>query len=178
MRKHKVNPILVLAAAAFLIVSCQGSTDAGITGLVKTKLAADSQVNASEINVATTNGVVTLTGNIDSQEAKDRALKLAGETSGVKEVVDMISVKVASASGDAPEPDRTVGEHIDDAGITMRVKARLLEDPVVKGLRIDVDTREGVVFLTGTVPNEAERKQAVEVARTTQGVKNVEANFL
>jgi osmotically-inducible protein OsmY len=34
------------------------------------------------------------------------------------------------------------------------------------------------VFLTGTVPNEAEKKQAVEVARTTEGVKNVEANFL
>jgi hyperosmotically inducible periplasmic protein len=58
------------------------------------------------------------------------------------------------------------------------VKARLLEDPLVKGLRIDVDTREGVVFLTGSIPNEAERKQAVEVTRTTEGVKNVEANFL
>src|SRR5215470_9173656 len=129
MRKHRIHPILALAAAVFLIVSCQGTTDAGITGLVKTKLAADSQVKASEITVETTNGVVTLTGNLDSQEAKDRALKLTRETSGVQEVKDMLSVRVASAEGNAPEPDRTLGEHIDDAAITMRVKARLLEDP-------------------------------------------------
>ena len=177
MRKHRMIPMLALAALAFLVVSCQGSTDAGITGLVKTKLAADSQVNASEINVDTKDGVVTLTGNIDSQEAKNRAIQLARDTKGVRDVRDMIEVRVASAAGDAPEPDRTAGERIDDATITMKVKARLLDDPTVKGLRIDVDTREGVVYLTGSVANEAERKQAFEVARTTEGVKNVVANF-
>jgi len=177
MRKHTFHPILALAAAAFLVLSCQGSKDAGITGLVKTKLAADSQVKASEIQVETTNGVVTLTGNIDSQEAKDRALHLARETEGVHDVKDMIAVRVAAAEGNAPSPDRTLGEHIDDAGITMRVKARLLDDPMVKGLRIDVDTREGVVYLTGSVAGEAEKNKAVEIAKATEGVKSVEANF-
>jgi hyperosmotically inducible protein len=177
MKKHRAIPLVVLAAVVSLVLACAQTSDAGITGLVKTKLAADGKVSASEITVETTNGVVTLTGNVDSQEAKDQALKLAKETSGVQDVKDMISVREGSQSGEAPEPSRTVGERIDDAGITMKVKARLLDDPVVKGMQIDVDTRDGVVFLTGTVTGDAERKQAIELARTTEGVKSVEANF-
>ena len=177
MRKQRAVLLVVLAVIVSLVVSCTQSTDAGITGLIKTKLAADGRVRAFEINVDTTNGVVTLTGNVDSQEARDQAMKLARETSGVRDVRDMISVRVGSATGDAPDPSRTVGAHIDDAGITMRVKARLLDDPLVKGLQIDVDTRDGVVFLTGSVPSEAEGNRAIELARTTEGVKKVEANF-
>ena len=178
MKKKNAIPLLVLAAIVSLVIACSRTTDAGITGLVKTKLAADTKVSAFEINVDTANGVVTLTGNVDSQEAKDEALKLAKETSGVHNVVDMIAVRTGSQSAEAPNPNLTLGEHIDDAGITMRVKSRLLEDPVVKGLKIDVDTRNGVVFLTGTVTNDAEKKQAIELAKTTEGVKDVQANFL
>jgi osmotically-inducible protein OsmY len=161
----------------FLVASCTQATDATITGTIKTKLAADGRVRASEINVDTTYGVVTLTGNVDGQQARDVAMQLARETKGVNGVNDMISVRSGTGSGEAPDPSRTLGERIDDAGITMRVKSRLLDDPVVKGLQIDVDTRDGVVFLTGTVSSEAERKQAVEIARSTEGVKNVEANL-
>ena len=179
MREQRAIPVVVLAVVVslFLAVSCTQTGDAGITGAIKAKLAADDRVRASEINVDTTDGVVTLTGNVDSEEARDRAIQLARETSGVRDVKDMMSVRSGSESGNAPEPDRTVGEQVDDAGITMRVKARLLEDPLVKGMQIDVDTRDGVVFLTGTVPGDAERKQAIELARTTEGVKSVEANF-
>jgi hyperosmotically inducible protein len=178
MRSKRAIPVLVFAAIGFMAVSCMQTTDAGITGLIKTKLAADGRVSASEINVDTTNGVVTLTGNVDSQDARDEAIKLAKGTSGVREVKDMISVRTGSASGNAPEPNRTAGEHIDDTGISMRVKARLLDDPTVKGMKIDVDTRDGVVFLTGSVPGGAERKRAIELARNTDGVKDVQANFL
>jgi hyperosmotically inducible protein len=167
----------VVAIVVSLAVACTQTTDVGLTGLVKTKLAADTHVKASEITVETTDGIVTLTGNVDTQEARDRAVQLAKETSGVHGVKDMISVRSGSEAGDAPDPNRTVGTRIDDAGITMRVKARLLDDPVVKGLQIDVDTRNGVVFLTGTVSNDAERAQAIQVARATEGVVNVEANL-
>jgi hyperosmotically inducible protein len=178
MKRKIAIHLLVLTAIVSLVVACARTTDAGVTGLVKTRLAADGKVSAFEINVDTTNGVVTLTGNVDSQEAKDQALKLARETSGVQEVRDMIAVRTGSESAEAPDPNLTLGEHIDDAGITMRVKSRLLDDPVVKGLRIDVDTRDGVVFLTGSVTSDAEKKQAIELARTTEGVKDVQANFL
>ena len=177
MREKRTVPFVVLAVAIFLALGCAQTADATITGTIKTKLAADSRVRASEINVDTTNGVVTLTGNVDSQAAKDVALELARATGGVSDVKDMISVRSGTANGEAPDPSRTIGTRIDDAGITMRVKARLLDDPLVKGLQIDVDTRDGVVYLTGSVKSAAEKKQAIELARTTEGVTNVEANL-
>jgi hyperosmotically inducible periplasmic protein len=90
----------------------------------------------------------------------------------------MLEVRTGAVTGDAPEPTRSVGEHIDDAVITAAVKTRLLEDPQVKGLKIDVDTREGVVFLTGSVRSQLESDRAVEVARATEHVKEVKPNLI
>ena len=164
-----------LVAVLSLAVAC-AQTESGITAKVKTKLAADTTVSASRIDVTTRNSVVTLTGNVDSQEAKNRALALARETDGVVEVVDMISVQTAEG-GNAPEPDRSIGERLDDAGITMSVKSKLLDDPLVKGLKIDVDTRDGIVYLTGSVRSQEEKNKAVSLAQETKGVRDVQANL-
>ncbi len=175
MRARLPLRLLVLVAAMSLVLSC--TTDTGVTSKVKTKMLADDTVRAYQIQVETKDGVVTLTGNIDSQEAKDRALQLAKDTKGVVQVIDMIAVKTAAGNAEAPEPPRTIGQHIDDAGITMRVKTRLLEDPLVKGLKIDVDTRDGVVYLTGPVSSKAEKEKAIEIAKATEGVRDVQANL-
>jgi osmotically-inducible protein OsmY len=68
---------------------------------------------------------------------------------------------------------KTVGETIDDTTITTRVKTAMLNDPAVGGLRIDVDTFKGVVTLSGRVKSEAERDQAVALARSIDGVTQV-----
>ena len=174
--KPRMSIILAVLVAAFALVSCTTS-DPMITTKIKAKLVADETVRPYQIEVTTKNGVVTLTGNIDSADAKDRALQLVKETKGVTQVVDMISVKTASAEGNAPDPSRSLGERIDDATITMKVKSRLLDDPSVKGLKIDVDTRDGVVYLTGSVRSESEKDKAIELAKNTEGVRDVQANL-
>src|SRR5687768_12656769 len=68
---------------------------------------------------------------------------------------------------------KTVGQAIDDTTITTRVKTAMLNDPAVGGLRIDVDTFKGVVTLSGSVKNQAEKNQAIELARRTSGVTEV-----
>ena len=68
---------------------------------------------------------------------------------------------------------KTVGEAIDDTTITTRVKTAMLNDPAVGGLRIDVDTFKGVVTLSGRVKNQAERTQALTLARGINGVVEV-----
>jgi len=73
---------------------------------------------------------------------------------------------------------KTVGETIDDATITTRVKTALLNDPDVAGLRIDVDTFKGVVTLSGGVKSAGERDKAVAIARRTSGVKDVKSTLL
>jgi hyperosmotically inducible protein len=176
MKVRSVCSFVVLVAGLSLVMSC-ASTEVGITTKVKAKFAADDVVKASQIEVSTTNGVVTLTGNVDSEVAKSRALELARNTTGVASVVDMLSARTSSGSGDAPDSERTIGEVADDAGITISVKSQLLDDPQVKGLRIDVDTREGVVFLTGSVGSDSERLKAIQLAKDTKGVRDVQANL-
>jgi hyperosmotically inducible periplasmic protein len=67
--------------------------DALITGKVKTKLLAESPANAAKVNVDTKDGVVTLTGTIDSNEFKAKAESLAKATEGVKSVTNNITVQ-------------------------------------------------------------------------------------
>jgi len=176
MRIRNVWSLAVLVAGLALMMSC-AATETGVTTKVKAKFAADDIVKAAQIEVETNNGVVTLTGNVDSLEAKNRALELARNTTGVTSVVDMLSARTVSGGGDAPDTDRSAGEVLDDAGITMSVKSKLLDDPLVKGLRIDVDTREGVVFLTGSIGSNLEKDKAVQLARDTKGVKDVKSNL-
>jgi hyperosmotically inducible periplasmic protein len=166
-------PILAVALVTF---ACS-QPDSVLTAKVKAGLAVDSSVKASQIEVSTSNKVVTLTGNLNTQAEKDRAVQIARSTNGVEDVVDMLAVRTGSESGDAPDPDRTLGAHIDDAMITAAVKNRLLEDPQVKGLRIDVDTRDGVVFLTGSVGTEEERARAVDIAKAVEHVREVKPNL-
>ena len=68
---------------------------------------------------------------------------------------------------------KTVGEAIDDTTITTRVKTAMLNDPAVGGLRIDVDTFKGAVTLSGRVKSQAEREQAIALARGVDGVVEV-----
>jgi hyperosmotically inducible protein len=72
---------------------------------------------------------------------------------------------------------RTVGETIDDATITTRVKTALLNDPQVAGLKIDVDTTLGVVTMSGIVRNRTEEQRAVQLARGLPGVKDVRSTL-
>jgi|GEM_PF-850097 len=65
----------------------------------------------------------------------------------------------------------------DDAALTAKVKAKLLSDDVLNGMKIDVDTQNGVVFLSGVVDTADQKRKAVSLAKNTEGVKKVEDNL-
>lgn len=162
-----------------LAIAC-AQTDAGVTTKVKAKLAADTAVKATQINVDTKDKVVTLSGTVDTDAAKTEAVTVARGTEGVKDVVDNLSVAApATAQGAAPSAAApgAVVQTIDDAAITAAVKSKLLADTTVGGLKIDVDTKDGVVSLTGPVKSQTEKDAAVRIARETSGVKDVQANL-
>ena len=72
---------------------------------------------------------------------------------------------------------KTVGETIDDATITTRVKTAFINDPLVGGLRIDVDTFKGVVTLSGRVKSKDEEQKAIQIARKISGVVDVKSTL-
>ena len=67
--------------------------------------------------------------------------------------------------------------YADDAMITAKVKAALIEDKEVQAVKIDVKTTQGVVVMSGTVPNAAVGKRALQLASSVQGVRDVKSEL-
>jgi BON domain len=62
---------------------------------------------------------------------------------------------------------------LDDAALTAKIKSKMALDDTVKALDVDVDTSNGVVTVSGTVRSDAERQRALQLARETDGVRQV-----
>jgi osmotically-inducible protein OsmY len=144
-------------------------------GWITTKIQAQYFVNAEikpwNIDVTTANnGVVTLEGEVEETADKTEAVRIARETEGVTRVEDRLRVRGEAGRETA---DSAVSMERPDVWLTAKVQSKYFLDDEVKGLDIDVDTNEGVVTLSGTVRSEAERRQALALARNTEGVREV-----
>jgi len=134
-------------------------TDANITDAVTDELLTDSAVPSYLIDVATMEGIVTLSGSVDNILAKDRAARIAETVKGVRAVVNKITVE--------PSILRTDWEIRDD------VKDALLSDPATDSYEIDVEVEDNVVSLSGTVESMQEKNLCETVAKGVKGVKGV-----
>jgi osmotically-inducible protein OsmY len=101
MSKMTLRASLVCFALAILLAlgACSSTRtpgtqvdDAAITAAVKAKLAADGDINPFNIDVDTNEGVVTLQGRVDKEEARTKAEQLARETDGVRRVINLVKV--------------------------------------------------------------------------------------
>jgi hyperosmotically inducible periplasmic protein len=68
-------------------------SDGTLTAKIKAKMALDDSVKALDLNIDTVDGVVTVTGKVHTRAERERALALARETTGVKHVVDRITLE-------------------------------------------------------------------------------------
>ncbi|HER62480.1 MAG TPA: BON domain-containing protein [Desulfobacteraceae bacterium] len=150
-------------------------SDTWIKAKLLTTYTLNQHLNPFEINVAVDEGVVTLDGRVDSGVEKDLAAEIAKGISGVKKVVDNLTV----------EPDMSIPEKemadfaqlVEDATITAKVKTRLLWNRNTEGLDIAVDTDNGVVTLEGKVATGAVRDLAVQIAGNAKNVRKVESKL-
>ena len=89
-----------------------------------------------------------------------------------------LAVTLATVTGCAATPtSESTGQYVDDAVITAKVKAAILDRPTLKLLEIKVDTFKGVVTLSGVVRSQSTINEAVEVASAIAGVKSVKNNM-
>ena len=70
------------------------------------------------------------------------------------------------------------GDAVSDTWITTKVKSTLLAEDATPGMDIEVETKDGVVSLSGTVATEAEREMAITKAKGIKGVRDVAADGL
>jgi osmotically-inducible protein OsmY len=103
--------------------------DSGITSVIQASLGADGKVKAREVDVETREGVVYLTGVVDTEEARREAGRVAWRTEGVTGVENTLTVC-----------ERTVGSWADDVLISSEVKAKLIANSEVKAGDIDVSS--------------------------------------
>jgi len=103
-------------------------------------------------------------------DTKETAAKVKEKSKDAGEKTKEVSKDAAQKTKDAAVKTKDVTV---DAEITSAVKTKLLADTQVGGLKIDVDTKDNVVTLTGTVNSAAEKAEALRLAKTTAGVKSV-----
>jgi osmotically-inducible protein OsmY len=99
-------PVLTLTACTTMTGRTAGTyiDDNTTTAVVKSKLVSERPANLTAVSVTTVNGIVYLTGAVTTPEQRQRAERIASETSGVREVVN--NIQVAPASAQTTEPDR------------------------------------------------------------------------
>ena len=175
--------------------------DSWLTTKIQAQYFADDDVKARHINVSTRDGAVVLTGSVDDRRAREQAVQIARNTDGVREVEDRLTIdreavaavgeaegSEAVASAPSTDPGATSGAipttgtasamppvvAIDDEAVTTRIQAKYFLDNAIKARDIEIATQNGVVTVRGEVASEAERAQALLLARTTEGVQRVE----
>lgn len=161
--------IIALAIGACSATRTQQSAgevvdDSVLTGKVKAALIDDPVAKARDVNVETYRGVVQLGGFVETAEQKARAGEVARGVSGVKEVRNDLRVSSDQA---------TVGQVVDDSALTAAVKGKLVADQTMQSYKVNVETQNGVVQLTGFVDSSEAKNRAAEVARSVDGVKDV-----
>ena len=72
---------------------------------------------------------------------------------------------------------QTMGESLDDSYITTSVKSKLASDKVVSLTRVEVETNNGIVYLTGQVETAEQRSHIGSLASQVSGVKKVVNNL-
>jgi hyperosmotically inducible periplasmic protein len=90
-------------------------------------------------------------------------------------LASVTAVSTHAAEEATPPQPGAASAYVDDATITAKVKAALLEDQQVQSLSISVTTKKGVVKLSGIVPNAEVGNRALQIASTVPGIKNVES---
>ena len=155
----------------------QKPTDEEIDDHVEFRLDTSDLVRKYNVHTKVANGVVTLSGDVATAAQKAEAERLARGVAGVVRVQNDITID--------PDEDKSVtdriksgmnktGEAITDTWITTKVKWFLAKDEGLKSVTsIDVDTKDSVVTLKGTVKTQADKVRAVELANKADGVKRV-----
>ena len=196
---HKARNQALLAVAAWLVASTvsaqepqsrsrdfeQTVQDAWIDGRLESTYIFNEHLSAAAIETDVRNGVVTLTGAVESDIDRDLAGEIAEGLKGVASVDNRLQVagepqqergvKIDSdADRDAEIDDRrSFGQFVNDATTSAVVKSALIRNDNLRARDIDVDTDNDVVTLRGVVATEQQKQLAEQLAKNTRDVKQV-----
>jgi hyperosmotically inducible periplasmic protein len=147
------------------------SGDPDTSRKVKTALGLSKRLARFDINVTTSDGEATLTGQVPSEDIKSLAGEIARDTAGVKDVKNEISVDPAA------QPS-TESVHVEDLEIRVAILEALAHSRELGGKSIDVKVENRSVTLSGSVETPTQRNGAEQIARAVDGVAGVTNNLV
>jgi hyperosmotically inducible protein len=142
-----------------------GLSDSRITLEVKLALIADGRTSGFATDVDTRDGVVTLSGKVDTDQARSGADEVAKKVDGVKSVNNQLQV--------VPDAKRNEVDATDEK-ITDAIEKAMETDPSLTDVGLSANSNNGVVTLDGTVETREQLVKAAEAIRKVPGVKSVD----
>jgi hyperosmotically inducible protein len=103
---------------------------------------------------------------VGTRKESARAVKIAQGVASVRSVTNNLQIG-----------ERSYGNIWDDNLISNKIKAKLIAEPEVRSLNIDVDVYLGVVTLTGVVGSKYQKDRAIAISRSTDGTVKVVDNL-
>ena len=137
--------------------------DATASSEIKAKLIRQSRAKFGEVDVEVSDGLVLLSGRVNSPEDKIFAERTAWSSSRTKDVANEINI----------EGPGGFMANVSDAIISTRVRAALASSRTVKSVNFNVETYNGVVYLMGIARSQKELEHAAEKASYVGGVNEV-----
>lgn len=155
--------------------------DAWLTGKIETAFVLNEHLNPFAIDTDVDNGVVHLRGIVNDDIDRDLAAAVVRGIDGVVDVKNDLTVdrtRAEAAALKSAADRRDFGSWVDDATTTASVKTKLVANENTSGLKIDVDTHDDVVTLSGRVGSVAERDLAEQLAKSVGDVEQVRNNLV
>jgi hyperosmotically inducible periplasmic protein len=142
--------------------------DTLIVATINTRLKTNTCTHPYKISVSSTNGIVTLNGPVHSIIEASQAVQIAASTDGVIDVnTDNLVLQQA--------PIKPAG----DSYITAKVRGLFLREQLIEKKHnvIQIDTRDGTVYLSGRALDQIQANRMISAARSVNGVSKVIAKF-
>lgn len=155
---------------------------------IKAKFQTDAQLSAANLSVDANvdRNEITLSGTVGSESLRAKAVELAKSAHAGLIVTTKIDVKPGEISRSAYTIERareersiaqargeTIGDSLDDGWIHATLVAQLIGNSTTPERRINVDVKNNMVTLRGTVETAKQKTEAEELAKSTEGVKGV-----
>ena len=149
------------------------------------KFDADSQLKDLDLDVEVKDGKATVSGIVPTDQTKRKIDMLARTVSGLTAVDNKATVQGARTGADkkvmededmkAPEgrPEEKPQKERSDSGMGVELKTKFFADSQLSGWDVNIDVKNGVITMTGTVPNEQHKRKADMLAKTIAGQRGI-----
>ena len=195
--KHPLVSTIGVLAVAMGLAACNSKpepqaapkmTNDELDRSVTAKINSDPALVAYKLDVDADadKNAVTISGTVPTESLRMKAIDAAKTVDARLVITDKIDVKPGSidrkdfnedmareARERAAKSSESIGGSLDDAWIHTKIRSQLLGQGEFPGGSLNVDVKNNVVTLRGTVATKADRAKAEQIARTTGGVKSV-----